>query len=161
MDIRENAGSCKGRWCTASGMPRSQIQQRRADHRFFAKTPLNLHIALAYRSLRENLDPSTLGHKLGQSGAGECAKLRRVVYTSTIVVEFPQRGGQIRTALNTLLRHEEEKITVTVSMGISEFVDDDTAETVFARADKALYDAKEGGRNQCCLGLEGAPQKDQ
>lgn len=47
---------------------------------------------------------------------------------------------------------EETKFTVTVSIGISEFVDGDTAESVFERADKALYDAKENGRNQCIIG---------
>ena len=52
----------------------------------------------------------------------------------------------------TPLRYKEEKFTVTVSIGIAAFTDGDTAETVFARADKALYDAKEGGRNQCLTG---------
>ncbi|MGH1374262.1 MAG: GGDEF domain-containing protein [Cellvibrionaceae bacterium] len=47
---------------------------------------------------------------------------------------------------------QETKFTVTVSIGIAEFSDGDTAENVFERADKALYDAKEGGRNQCLLG---------
>ena len=47
---------------------------------------------------------------------------------------------------------EETKFTVTVSIGIAEFSDGDTAESVFERADKALYDAKETGRNQCIIG---------
>lgn len=47
---------------------------------------------------------------------------------------------------------EEAKFTVTVSIGIAEFGDGDTAESVFERADKALYDAKETGRNQCIIG---------
>jgi diguanylate cyclase len=47
---------------------------------------------------------------------------------------------------------EETKFTVTVSMGIAEFTEGDTAEIVFDRADKALYDAKENGRNQCIIG---------
>lgn len=41
------------------------------------------------------------------------------------------------------------KITVTVSCGISEFAPDESAETVFKRADQALYQAKDNGRNQC------------
>ncbi|ODS24563.1 hypothetical protein AB835_02990 [Candidatus Endobugula sertula] len=61
--------------------------------------------------------------------------------------------NRIRDRLaNTPMRYKEQKMTVTVSIGIANFSDDDTAETVFARADKALYDAKEGGRNQCRVG---------
>ena len=52
----------------------------------------------------------------------------------------------------TPMRYKEQKINVTVSIGIAGFGDGDNGETVFARADKALYDAKEGGRNQCCVG---------
>jgi diguanylate cyclase len=47
---------------------------------------------------------------------------------------------------------EETKFTVTVSIGIAEFTEGDTAEIVFDKADKALYDAKENGRNQCIIG---------
>lgn len=52
----------------------------------------------------------------------------------------------------TPMRYKDQRITVTVSIGIAGFNEGDNAETVFARADKALYDAKEGGRNQCCVG---------
>jgi diguanylate cyclase len=52
-----------------------------------------------------------------------------------------------RTALT-----QDTQFTVTISIGIAEFTDGDTAETVFDRADKALYDAKENGRNQCLIG---------
>jgi diguanylate cyclase len=60
---------------------------------------------------------------------------------------------RIREALaKAPFRFKEEKVSITVSIGISEFKDNDTAEDVFARADEALYKAKEGGRNQCsCL----------
>jgi len=53
---------------------------------------------------------------------------------------------------NSPFRYKEEKLTITVSIGIAEFSEGDTAESVFERADKALYDAKESGRNRCCLG---------
>ena len=46
---------------------------------------------------------------------------------------------------------KEEQVQITMSFGLSSFADDDTPETVFERADKALYRAKEGGRNQVCL----------
>lgn len=42
-------------------------------------------------------------------------------------------------------------VAITISCGVTEFLTDDTDETVFERADKALYQAKEQGRNQCCV----------
>jgi diguanylate cyclase len=42
-------------------------------------------------------------------------------------------------------------ISITVSCGITEFMENDSPETVFDRADQALYQAKQQGRNQCCV----------
>lgn len=42
-----------------------------------------------------------------------------------------------------------ERVPITISCGLSQFRDEDTTEQVFARADAALYKAKESGRNQC------------
>jgi diguanylate cyclase len=42
-------------------------------------------------------------------------------------------------------------VDVTISCGISSFVFGDTAEEVFDRADRALYQAKEQGRNRCVI----------
>jgi diguanylate cyclase len=39
---------------------------------------------------------------------------------------------------------------ITISCGVTEFVQDDSSETAFERADSALYKAKQQGRNQCC-----------
>lgn len=41
-----------------------------------------------------------------------------------------------------------ERIVVTVSIGVSEFCEGDTTDACFERADKALYQAKHGGRNR-------------
>lgn len=41
--------------------------------------------------------------------------------------------------------------TVTASFGISKFVKGDTSETMVQRADKLLYQAKDGGRNRICI----------
>jgi diguanylate cyclase len=46
---------------------------------------------------------------------------------------------------------EETKFTVTISIGIAEFKQGEIAEDVFERADKALYEAKENGRNRCLI----------
>jgi len=42
-----------------------------------------------------------------------------------------------------------DKISITLSCGISQFEDGDSNESFFERADKALYMAKQNGRNQC------------
>ncbi len=42
-------------------------------------------------------------------------------------------------------------ISVTISCGICQFEEPETPETVFSRADKALYQAKEQGRNRCII----------
>ena len=45
--------------------------------------------------------------------------------------------------------HNDETIRITVSCGISGFTKGDTHESMFERADKALYSAKHNGRNLC------------
>jgi diguanylate cyclase len=44
-----------------------------------------------------------------------------------------------------------EEINLTLSCGISEFATDDQHEDVFVRADRALYQAKQSGRNRCLV----------
>jgi diguanylate cyclase len=46
----------------------------------------------------------------------------------------------------------DHPVTVTASCGITTFNDDDEPDTVFDRADKALYKAKQAGRNCCVIG---------
>lgn len=60
--------------------------------------------------------------------------------------------NRIREGLaNAPFRYQDQKITITVSIGIAEFKEGDNTETVFAKADQALYNAKETGRNKCCV----------
>ena len=44
-----------------------------------------------------------------------------------------------------------KSINVTISMGLAEFDNQETGEELFERADKALYQAKESGRNRVCI----------
>ncbi|WP_347988217.1 GGDEF domain-containing protein [Methylomonas sp. AM2-LC] len=44
-----------------------------------------------------------------------------------------------------------DKISITLSCGLSQYLTSDTHETIFERADKALYQAKQNGRNQCIV----------
>jgi diguanylate cyclase len=60
-------------------------------------------------------------------------------------------ADKIRNAIAAIGFHFRNKpVTVTASCGITTLRDDDTTETVFDRADRALYKAKDAGRN-CCV----------
>lgn len=48
--------------------------------------------------------------------------------------------------------HRGTPVSVTISCGLTEFRDGDTGQTVFERADQALYKAKNEGRNRCICG---------
>ena len=58
---------------------------------------------------------------------------------------------KIRLEISQLGFHfHERKVSVTASCGITGFQGDDTPDVAFDRADKALYQAKDAGRN-CCI----------
>jgi diguanylate cyclase len=60
-------------------------------------------------------------------------------------------SNKIRTNIAKIGFHFRNKpVTVTASCGIAMFRPDDTPDSVFDRADRALYRAKEAGRN-CCV----------
>ncbi len=49
----------------------------------------------------------------------------------------------------TAFRHHGEPVKVTISAGLTEFREGDTPASVYERADRALYQAKQQGRNRC------------
>ena len=49
-------------------------------------------------------------------------------------------------------RHHGDPVRVTVSAGLTDFRRGDTPTTVYERADRALYQAKQQGRNHCVVG---------
>ncbi|GFE81825.1 hypothetical protein GCM10011487_38250 [Steroidobacter agaridevorans] len=59
-------------------------------------------------------------------------------------------GEQIRTAIAEIGFHfRGSPVSITISSGVTALSPDDTAGTAFDRADKALYRAKQEGRNRC------------
>lgn len=59
---------------------------------------------------------------------------------------------KIRAAIAaTQFNYQSRPMPITLSMGITQFVDGDRIETALARADNALYIAKSNGRNRCQL----------
>ncbi|MEO7775802.1 MAG: diguanylate cyclase [Steroidobacteraceae bacterium] len=66
--------------------------------------------------------------------------------------EVMRLADEVRAAIQTLGFHfRGAPVAVTVSCGLTMLHDSDTAEDAFERADKALYQAKEAGRNRIVL----------
>jgi diguanylate cyclase len=62
-------------------------------------------------------------------------------------------ADKIRIEIAQLGFHFHDKpVTVTASCGITNFIAEDTPDAAFDRADRALYQAKEAGRNRCVVG---------
>jgi diguanylate cyclase len=61
-------------------------------------------------------------------------------------------ANKLRTTVEkTSFKASGDKISITLSCGLSQFLTGDTYEAIFERADKALYQAKQNGRNQCVV----------
>lgn len=59
---------------------------------------------------------------------------------------------QLRELIQTTgFNSNGQAVPVTISCGLTELLDDDTEDSFFERADKALYEAKHNGRNQCVV----------
>ncbi|MDK9717575.1 MAG: diguanylate cyclase, partial [Trichlorobacter sp.] len=59
----------------------------------------------------------------------------------------------------TAVVHNSEEFFITASIGVSQYRAGDLQDTLLSRADKAMYQAKEGGRNRVCReDLTGIPE---
>ncbi len=73
-----------------------------------------------------------------------------MLLVGTQMAEASKVANELRESVRGLRFHfRDTPVTVTTSCGMTELRDGDTAETVFDRADAALYKAKDGGRNLC------------
>lgn len=108
------------------------------------------------------------GHQAGDRvlqvlGRGIAKRLRDVDFMARyggeeFVLVLPETTGdqaqlmldKIRDGIaQTPFHFKEKPVRITLSMGIAEFSGDDSIESVFARADARLYQAKALGRNRC------------
>ena len=70
----------------------------------------------------------------------------------TIEEETLRLANELRQAVSECSFHYNNKaVEITISCGISGFRTDDSLAAVFERADQALYQAKESGRNRCVI----------
>jgi diguanylate cyclase len=74
-----------------------------------------------------------------------------ILLPETNIIDSTKAINKLRQGIKGLkIKFGEDTIQIAMSFGISEFEDDDTTKKVFNRADKALYRAKEKGRDQVC-----------
>jgi len=74
-----------------------------------------------------------------------------ILLPETSIIDATRAINKIRSGISKLeLNNGSGLVPVTMSFGISEFENDDTTKAVFERADRALYRAKEKGRNLVC-----------
>ena len=112
----------------------------------------------------------TYGHKSGDKALMIIAKLlsdhcRAADFVARFggeefVMLLPETDGKAALKVVDKLREVIEKsgfiangkrVEITISCGLTEYFDGDTSEILFVRADGALYQAKQSGRNQCIL----------
>ncbi len=77
-----------------------------------------------------------------------------VLLPYTHIEEAKIVGERLRKAVEmTPIPIDKKNINVTISMGLAEFSPQETGDDLFKRADSALYEAKESGRNRVCVDL--------
>lgn len=110
----------------------------------------------------------TYGHQAGDRvikviGRSIAKRLREVDFFcryggEEFVALMPETDGAtalavletVRDAIaNAAFNYKDQPMSITVSVGLSEFKTNDTLESAFERADQALYTAKSNGRNRC------------
>jgi diguanylate cyclase len=76
------------------------------------------------------------------------------------VLLMPDTSSDVALTLNNELRetfmkckfsYEDTTFSATSSVGIADFTENDTPESVLKKADLALYQSKDTGRNRCTI----------
>jgi diguanylate cyclase (GGDEF)-like protein len=83
--------------------------------------------------------------KVGRYGGEEFL----IVLPHTTLAAARQIAGRMcKTVSERKFRHKEQQIEVTISLGLTQFRKGEDLTQLLARVDKALYEAKRGGRNR-------------
>ena len=93
-----------------------------------------------------------MGDLFGRYGGEEFS----VILPNTELTGAHDVAERIRKTIeNSVIEYQGKKINVTVSIGIAVMNEYDTRyEDIISRADIALYQAKNSGRNQVCVAKE-------
>ena len=152
-------------------LPNREAYVERAHHEFTRwqryKHPLTLAVTDIDLFKRVN---DNYGHQAGDKvlqvlGKAIAKRLRDIDLIARyggeeFVILLPETDEQgafdvldkIRKAVAEIsFKFKNDPLTITLSIGLSQFRENDTVESVFARADKQLYVAKEKGRNLCLI----------
>lgn len=154
-----------------TGLPnRLALEERLAEEIARAKRyGKSLSIAVWDIDFFKNINDS-YGHKSGDKALVIIAKLlSRFCRETDFVARFggeefvtllPETDAQSALLVVDKLRAIVERsgfkangqnVSITLSCGLTQYIDGDTNESLFVRADGALYQAKQGGRNRCVL----------
>ncbi|SMF62895.1 diguanylate cyclase [Alteromonadaceae bacterium Bs31] len=154
-----------------TGLPNREAYNERAYHELqrFQRYGRPLSLAICDIDFFKKIN-DTYGH---QAGDRVLKLIARVVSTRLRKVDFVARYGgeefvillpetdpkqakqvldKIRQAIaSAAFRFKDKPVKITISFGIADFMSEDSVESTFSRADKALYQAKSQGRNCCVL----------
>ncbi len=163
-----------------TGLPNRAAYNERAFHelRRFKRYHRPLSLAVCDIDFFKKVNDQ-FGHQAGDKSLSLIAKfitakLRTVDFVARLggeefVMILPETTEQqaarvldkIRDSISKMpFKFNNKPLQITVSFGISQFVADDTMESVFERADKALYAAKTHGRNQTRIESTASKKKD-
>jgi len=91
-------------------------------------------------------DETYSGEVVGRYGGEEFV----ILCPATALDQAVRRAERLRTSLQNARIGGTDRLKITCSFGVAQMEPTDTAESVLGRADRALYAAKEGGRDRTC-----------
>ena len=91
-------------------------------------------------------DETYSGEIVGRYGGEEFV----ILCPATELEHAVRRADRLRTSMHTARVGGIDKLKVTCSFGVAQVEPGDTGESLLARADRALYSAKEAGRDRTC-----------